>query len=287
MVICTLGDLLLDVVVRPDGAAAAGDDRRAQIAVGAGGQAANVAAWAAHLGAGARLVAVRADDALGRLVAEELTGRGVAVVGPTIAGATGTVVALLDDGGERAMMSDRGVSPEFPLDLLDPAWFADIDRLHLTGYSLIAEPFAFTAIAAAHHARAAGARVSVDLSAAHLITAVGAATFRRRLDAVHAEVIFGTADEFAAAGGAPQAPVVVTKRGPAGVEVSWPGGSAQIPAPAVVVVDSTGAGDAFAAGFLLGATREDAVDRARDAAATCLGMMGAMPPRTDPQGGDA
>ncbi len=283
MVICTLGDLLLDVVVRPEGVAAAGDDRRAEVAVTVGGQAANVAAWAAHLGARARLVAVRADDAVGRLVAAELAGRGVQVVGPVVAGTTGTVVALLDGGGERAMMSDRGVSPEFPMDLLDPAWFGDIDRLHITGYSLIAEPFAFTAIAAAHHARVAGARVSVDLSAAHLIEAVGATTFTRRLAAVHADVIFATADELAAAGGAPEVPVLVTKRGAGGVTVRWPAGSADIPAPAVAVTDSTGAGDAFAAGFLLGATRDEAVDRARDAAATCLGMMGAMPP-SDQQG---
>ena len=50
------------------------------------------------------------------------------------------------------MMSDRGVSPEFLPEALDSSWFGGVDRLHITGYSLIAEPFAYTAMAAAHQA---------------------------------------------------------------------------------------------------------------------------------------
>jgi sugar/nucleoside kinase (ribokinase family) len=64
MLVCTLGDLTLDVVVRLGGAVAAGGDVDAQIAIGPGGQAANVAAWAATLGAVARFVGRSgADDA--------------------------------------------------------------------------------------------------------------------------------------------------------------------------------------------------------------------------------
>lgn len=280
--ICTLGDLLMDVVVRPDGVARPGDDIRARIAVGVGGQAANVAAWAAHLGAKARLVAARGDDAVGDLMHAELTERAVEVRGPVIAGPTGTVVAMLDAEGERSMMSDRGVSPEFLPEALDSSWFGGVDRLHITGYSLIAEPFAYTAMAAAHQARAAGARVSVDLSAAHLIRALGGAAFRRRLETVAPEVIFGTASEFAALDGPVSAPVIVTKRGAEGCVVTWPGGSERVAAPQVTVVDTTGAGDAFSAGFLIGERREDAISSAVSAAASCLATMGAMPPRKEP-----
>src|SRR5581483_7676400 len=74
-VICTLGDALLDVVVRLDEALAPGDDVTATTRTGAGGQAANVAAWAAALGAEARCVCKRGDDPAGTLVAAELEAR--------------------------------------------------------------------------------------------------------------------------------------------------------------------------------------------------------------------
>src|SRR5947208_11535795 len=108
MQIATLGDVMLDVIVRPDQPLARGDDVRAQTRTGAGGQAANVAAWAVSLGAGARCIAKRGDDAAGELVARELAARGIELVGPVGAGATGVVVSLVGGDGERSMASDRG-----------------------------------------------------------------------------------------------------------------------------------------------------------------------------------
>src|SRR5205814_3631179 len=90
--VATLGDLMLDVIVRLDEPLAPGGDVRAATRAGAGGQAANVAAWAASLGAEARCIAKRGDDAAGELVARELAARGVELVGPDVAGATGVVV---------------------------------------------------------------------------------------------------------------------------------------------------------------------------------------------------
>ena len=68
MRLTTLGDLLLDVVAHLDEPLAPDDDRMATTRVGAGGQAANVAAWAASLGASARLVTKLGDDSAGELV---------------------------------------------------------------------------------------------------------------------------------------------------------------------------------------------------------------------------
>src|SRR5204862_3847843 len=99
-------------------------DTPAETHVGPGGQAANVAAWAAWLGAEARYVGRRADDAAGRLVAAGLAARGVEVLGPVGPGRTGTVVSLLDGGGERTLASDRGVSPDIRPEELEPAWLA-------------------------------------------------------------------------------------------------------------------------------------------------------------------
>src|SRR5690348_18300162 len=87
MRIATFGDVLLDVIVRLEQPLARGDDVRAATTTGAGGQAANVAAWAAFLGADARCISKRGNDAAGELVAHELGERGVELVGPVDHGA--------------------------------------------------------------------------------------------------------------------------------------------------------------------------------------------------------
>ena len=86
MRIATLGDVMLDVIVLLEQPLARGDDVRAQTRAVTGGQAANVAAWAASLGADARCIAKRGDDASGELVTRELASRGVELVGPVAAG---------------------------------------------------------------------------------------------------------------------------------------------------------------------------------------------------------
>src|SRR5436190_4127668 len=162
MLVCTLGDLLLDVIVRLDSPISAGDDVTARTALAPGGQAANVAAWALALGAEGRIVATRSADDAGAIVSRELAARGVAVVGPA-GERTGVVVSLVGPDGDRTMASDRGSAPDLRADDLDPSWFA-CDALHLSGYSLMREPIAGAATRTAELARAHGARVSVDLS---------------------------------------------------------------------------------------------------------------------------
>ena len=72
MLVCTLGDLTLDVIVRLTGPIAAGGDTDAEIRLGPGGQAANVAAWAADLGAAARFVGKTGADDAGELARARL-----------------------------------------------------------------------------------------------------------------------------------------------------------------------------------------------------------------------
>src|SRR6476660_5441714 len=161
--IVTLGDVLLDVVVLLSEPLAAGGDVRASNRAGAGGQAANVAAWAAELGADAWCIAKRGDDSAGELVARELGARGVEVVGPMGEGDTGVVVSIVH-AGDRSLASDRGVAPTYAPEELDTAWLA-CDVIHLSGYALLREPIAATALLAARLAREQGARVSVDVAA--------------------------------------------------------------------------------------------------------------------------
>jgi sugar/nucleoside kinase (ribokinase family) len=268
MLVVTLGDLLLDVIVRLDEPLAPGADANAATRTGAGGQAANVAAWVASLGERARCVARRGEDPAGVWLTAELTARGVELLGP-IAGRNGVVVSLVAPGGERTMASDRGTATLLQPDDLDPDWFA-CDCLHISGYSLVASPIDAAAARAAELAHANGARVSVDLSAWTRIRSHGAARFREQLEALAPDVVFGNEVEWDELG--PVGATRVVKRGAEGFDVVHGDAVGRCQAPDVAVVDTTGAGDALAAGFLVGGA-----ELARDAAARCVAQIGAMP----------
>jgi sugar/nucleoside kinase (ribokinase family) len=268
MRVCVIGDLLLDVIVRLDTPVAEGDDTTAQIRVGAGGQAANVAAWVTGLGEEARFVGKRAGDAAGRLVEEELRARGVEVVGPVVDGRNGVVVSLVGPNGDRTMASDRGVSPQLRPEDLEMRWFRDCAWLHLSGYSLLRAPIDEAGAKAAGAVRALGGKVSVDLASASLIHAYGPERLLARLKLLEPDVVFANDDEVAAIGEKLPAATLVRKRGPEGIVVD---GKALAAVP-TEVVDSTGAGDAVAAGFIVGGAQ-----LAVETAARCVAQLGAMP----------
>jgi len=268
---------MLDVIVRLEQPLAHGDDVRAQTTAVAGGQAANVAAWAASLGAAARCIAKRGDDAAGELVARELAVRGIELVGPIAAGATGVVVSIVENG-ERSMASDRGVAPTLTADELDDAWLDACDVLHLSGYALLREPIVDTALLAARVARERGARISVDVAAWTEVRAFGPVRFRELLDTLAPDVLFATEAEWEMLGGAYlTAPTGVIKRGARGCIVVTADARLDLAPLETEVVDTTGAGDAFAAGFLLGGSLEDAARRGLECAARCVARVGSFP----------
>jgi sugar/nucleoside kinase (ribokinase family) len=274
--VATLGDVLLDVVVLLSEPLAPGGDVRASTRAGAGGQAANVAAWAAELGADARCIAKRGDDPAGELVARELAAHRVDLAGPVAAGATGTVVSIVRDG-DRSLASDPGVAPSLEPDELEAAWLA-CDVLHLSGYALLREPIAATALLAARLAREQGARVSVDVAAWTEIRSYGPVRFRELLDGLAPDVLFATEAEWELLGGAYlTAPLGVLKRGARGCTVFTEDAKLDFAAVRTEVVDPTGAGDALAAGFLVGGSLEEAARRGLDAAARCVAKVGSLP----------
>jgi sugar/nucleoside kinase (ribokinase family) len=274
--IATLGDVMLDVIVRLEEPLARGDDVRARTSTGTGGQAANVAAWAASLGADARCIAKRGDDAAGELVAADLSGHGVELAGPVAHGTTGVVVSIVENG-ERSMASDRGVAPTFAPEELKPEWL-DCDVLHVSGYALLREPILDTALLATRIARERGARISVDVAAWTEIRAYGPVRFRELLDVVAPDVLFATEAEWEMLGGAYlTAPTGVIKRGARGCVVATEDARLDLAAVDGAVVDATGAGDALAAGFLLGGSLEEAARRGLEAAARCVAKAGSLP----------
>jgi ribokinase len=274
--IATLGDVLLDVVALLSAPLAPGGDVRASNRAGAGGQAANVAAWAAELGAEARCIAKRGNDLAGELVARELAAHGIELVGPVAEGSTGVVVSIVHEG-DRALASDPGVSPLLAPEELDAAWVA-CDVLHLSGYALLREPISAAALLAARLAREAGARVSVDVAAWTEIRGYGAVRFRELLDELVPDVLFATEAEWELLGGAYlTAPLGVLKRGARGCTVFTEDAKLDFAAVDAEQVDPTGAGDALAAGFLLGGSLEEAARRGLEAAARCVATVGSMP----------
>ena len=265
--ICTLGDLLLDVVVRLERPIAEDTDTYGRTRVGAGGQAANVAAWVVELGGRARFLGKRARDPAGEVLAEELRRRGVELAGPEVASGTGTVVSVATPDGARTMLTDRGVATEFSPDELEAAWLDGCEWLHVPGYSLVRSPLRETALAAAERAP----RVSVDLSSTAAIEEAGLDGFRGTVASLRPQVVFANEAE-AQLVGQIEAETVVVKRGARGCVVVGREGSVELAAVKADAVDSTGAGDAFAAGFLVGGP-----ELGLDTAARCVARMGAMP----------
>jgi ribokinase len=273
LVLCTLGDLLLDVIVRLDEPLRPGTDATALTRTGSGGQAANVAAWAASLGVEARFIGKRGDDPAASLAASELAQIGVEVYGPVALGRNGVIVSIVGPNGERSMASDRGVAPSLSAEELEPVWFDGATHLHLSGYSVMSSPIDGAAARAAELVRENGGSLSVDLSSTSVIERFGAARLRESLAALGPDVVFANEEEAEAVGSQvlPDATWAI-KRGAAGCAILRDHGRKEFPAMPATVVDTTGAGDAFAAGYLVGG-----VELALESAARAVAKLGATP----------
>jgi sugar/nucleoside kinase (ribokinase family) len=265
----SIGDLVDDVVVRHHGIRY-GTDAEAEITRRRGGSAANTAVSAAPLVASRFVGRVGADVIGDRLVAELMAAGVDARV--QRGGRTGTVVALVDETGERTMLSDRATAAD--IEPIDPAWLAGSAVVHAPAYGFAVDTAAAPhVLAALQVARSLGALVSVDVSATTLVERFGIDRFRALLVDVGPAFVFANADESALLD-LDRRPIVgstmVLKAGarPATV-VTAHGARAQIEVPEVGdVTDTTGAGDAFAAGFLA------ATIRGADAVAACAAGHG-------------
>jgi sugar/nucleoside kinase (ribokinase family) len=266
VLVCSLGDLTLDVVVRLARPLALEGDSDAEIRVGAGGQAANVAAWAATLGARSRFIGKTGLDDAGQLARTRLDELGVEVAGP-VAGRNGTICSLVDASGGRSMAADRGSARDLRADEIEAVWLSDCKHLHVSGYALMLDPVRSAAERAVALARETGARVSIDLASWSAIEDSGVEAFRDAVRRVGPDVVFSNEDEERVVGRVVEAAWIV-KRGAGGC--SFDGDERE--ALPVEAIDSTGAGDALAAGWIVGGP-----DLALEAAARCVQRLGAMP----------
>jgi sugar/nucleoside kinase (ribokinase family) len=261
-----VGDLVEDVVVRLASPLHHASDTTAVVVRRRGGSAANVVATALAEGVAARFIGCIGDDPLGRSLHLQLPGDHVLQLGSR----TGTVIALVDHAGERTMLSDRGACTE----LAQPEawWLAGASWLHLPYYSLVGEPIASTCRTLAEIAHDSGVHVSVDTSSAALLSA-GAGD---DIAALRPTLVLANELEAATIDVAGLAPLVVIKQGPGPALVN---GTAVDAEPLTQVPDTTGAGDAFAAGLLAaladGVPPVEATRRAHAVAARHLRRLGA------------
>jgi len=264
---------MLDVLVSTEGPLKVDDDTPAAITLGAGGQAANVAAWVRALGGGARLYGPRTRDAVGEMIDGQLMARGIRLYAEPQDARCGAVVSLVTSG-TRSLASDPGDLEWIDDRLGDTSWLAGADWLHLSGYLLLRAPDPAVVIRASNAARRVGVRVAIDLASASMIETYGAQAFWALVEKLDPTVVFGNEGEWEVVGVSPDSlsAEAVVKRGPRGSSFVVGGVQTSLEIVPGPVIDVTGAGDALAAGYFVGGP-----EMAMVAAARCVSQMGAQP----------
>jgi sugar/nucleoside kinase (ribokinase family) len=266
-----LGDLMLDAVLTPSQTMVRGTDVAGRVMLRQGGSAASAARWLGRLGTRVQLICAVGRDGVGRALVDALERDGVIVRAARVrrlpTGRIGVVVTSVSDmvgSAERSFVADRGAADALSRGDLKSAWFRGADVLHLPAYSLLGEPLGSAGRWAAQLARMNGAAISVDLASSGPLLAAGQNTAQALIRSVAPDLLFATAGEaeallggWALEGLLAFAPVVVIKRGAQGASILARGeGEGATPIRSDIATrplfasDTTGAGDAFDAGFL-------------------------------------
>lgn len=289
--VLVVGDVMEDIIVRPDGPMVRGSDVAAAISVLPGGSGANQAAWLAENGVDtaffARVGAADVDAQAAAFAALGITARLVADPDRP----TGRLVTLLDADGERSFFTDRGANTalapaDIPADLFD-----GVGLLHVSGYAFFADGPRETARELIRRARAGNIPVSLDPASTGFLADMGPMRFLEWTAGI--DICFANAEEAALLSRSDLAReqivrlgetygLVVVKRGADGAVAGTRAGiAARASAPTVAALDSTGAGDAFLAGFVsglvAGADVETCLARGNAAGARAVARVGGRP----------
>ena len=238
-----IGDALVDIHVRPMHDIAFGTDTPAATSITVGGAGANIAAWLAYQGIETHLAACVGRDPFAGYLIEHAERAGIqCLFQSTDQASTGTCVVIIDHHGERSMLPDSGANRYLMPPNIEPQ--AGIEHLHVSGYSL-AHPFGPSLL---EFMLGFSGTTSLDLAS----TAIVKRTPAIQAAAQAVDIVFGTVTEFADLDEMPTGPLTVVKDGARGVKACSGSSTWDVAAPSVHVVSTTGAGDAFAAGFLHG-----------------------------------
>jgi sugar/nucleoside kinase (ribokinase family) len=291
-VLC-IGDVMLDVIARINVAPQKinyGSDTASRISTSSGGAAGNVAAWLTRTEARSTIVSHVGDDPAGAAIVAEFDALGVSHGNLVIPGETsGVVVVLVDSSGERTMFPDKGANSRLTVaDLPDLSAF---QAVYISGYALL-NPLARDGVLAMIE-KIKEARIPIYFDPASVgsmkdVTDKELHTWFSMMDVLllnEEESIYltGSVDiERALDYLLDFAEVVVIKRGSVGAIAKARGfDSISLPAVATTVVDTTGAGDSFAAGFIASFSKNRDLTAALQAggelAAGCVAIVGGRP----------
>lgn len=259
-----------------------------------GGAAANTLAGLAALGASCSFIGQVADDQLGDVFAHDIRAGGIAFSTPARAGdpPTGRCLIFVSPDGQRTMNTFLGASQFLPAAALDVQVIAGAAVLFLEGYLWDPEEPRAAMRKAVAAAKNAGRKVAFTLSDVFVIERHGA-DFHAMIDTGEIDILFANESELAALTGtddfdkglaalAPRVPVLVVTRSEKGAVAVAEGVRAEVAAePIANVVDTTGAGDLFAAGFLFGHVRGRPLGKCLKLGAICareiISHFGARP----------
>ena len=239
-----------------------------------GGSAGNTAAGVAALGGRAGFIGQVAHDQLGQFYRHDLTAQGVEFTTPAadVGVPTARSMILVTPDGHRTMNTFLGAAQHLPSSALDEAQIASAAVLYLEGYLWDPETPRYAMVRAIEVARQAGRTVAFTLSDTFCVDRHRDG-FKALLDEGRIDILFANQAEAEALAGVPhldtaidalrgKVETLVVTRSEHGAIATRAGERAEVPAePVSEVVDTTGAGDLFAAGFLAGQARGKPLDQ--------------------------
>ena len=291
-VLC-IGDVMLDVIARINVSPQKinfGSDTASRISTSSGGAAGNVAAWLTRTDARSTIVSHVGDDPAGAAIVAEFDALGVSHGDLVIPGETsGVVVVLVDSSGERTMFPDKGANSRLTAqDLPDLNSF---QAVYISGYALLNPLARDGVLAMIEKIKADGLPIYFDPASVGAMKDIADKELHNWFSMM--DVLFLNEEESIYLTGSVDieralnylldfSQVVVIKRGSAGAIAKARGfDSISLPAVAATVVDTTGAGDSFAAGFIASYSKNHdltaALQAGGDLAAGCVAIVGGRP----------
>ena len=280
--VVVVGDVMLDVIVKPTTEVALTSDTPSRVRLRRGGAAANLAESLARAGHIVTYVGACGGDVTAQLFQDALRSAGIDAALELVDAETGVVVAVVDAEGQRAMMTDRGanslLSREHVLRQLDRPF----DHLHVSGYTLLDPATTDVGGLALVCARDLGRSTSVDVCSVAPLIEMTPAAFLKAAHGV--DTLFANEEEALTLSGALDVAVaierlskdfgeVVVTRGDHGARARHDGADYEVSSLSDEVVDTTGAGDAATGAYLAVRLREGSIDEALGAAMSAASFV--------------